>query len=116
MLLPFPSQKFALCCSSSFKVRLIRGKKSHFSVGQRGKQWLITCIVGGVSRSRYLLIPLALCRKKMVLSPAGGGVYCPRFQMHRMCLLILLGFGEPMFKSMGASHLALFRIFRFWAG
>lgn len=34
--------------------------------------------------------------------------------MHRMCLLILLGFGEPMLKSMGALHLALFRIFRYW--
>jgi len=42
-------------------------RKSHFSVGQRGEQWLMDCIIGGVGRSRYLPIYLALCRKKIVL-------------------------------------------------
>lgn len=38
-------------CSSSFKSCLICEKKSHFSVGKRGEQWLMVCVIGGVSRS-----------------------------------------------------------------
>lgn len=67
-----------------------------------------------ISRSKYLLLSLALCRQDGSQHPAGGGACCPRLQMHRMCLFILLCFGKPMLKGMGALHLALFRIFRLW--